>query len=426
MFSDTSADIRYEVDVPGPTTLEIGPEKSALPARKIPDAGTVTATHLVHVVPPASSRRRSYAYGILQRHPGRGRHRQLPSPHGRQARERHAGAVRGLRRQPLRSLHARRHREGHPDHAGSDFLAQHGRTSWPTAAPPPTGSPSSRSRRRSCAKSRCSWPSATTSSPTTPPARASRVTSASPIRAARPSSTAPARVGRRAPGSSSSTACRTGRIGRRARLARSVSSKQRRPAEPGPRVCRIVVVHHSRWSSGPHGPNPRLVAAHVPELLAAHHVDLVLSGHDHIYERGVSDSIKYVISGGAGAPLYKVSSTPPPTTRRAESTYNYVDMVVTRFDVTLEAHRIDGSLIEKCGFPKNGAWDCDVGAIPHAIVGPPPGSARRRSAASPSCLHRRASPRARRRRPRPGRPRRGRTAASWLPALRPTAARRSP
>lgn len=75
-------------------------------------------------------------------------------------------------------------------------------------------------------------------------------------------------------------------------------------------VWRIAVVHHGPWSSGPHGGNAKLLDAKVPELLAAHKVDLLLAGHDHIYERGEhggSAPLKYVISGGGGAPLYPSS-----------------------------------------------------------------------------------------------------------------------
>ena len=36
-------------------------------------------------------------------------------------------------------------------------------------------------------------------------------------------------------------------------------------------------------------------------------VELVLAGHDHIYERGEGGGLKYVITGGAGAPLYRAS-----------------------------------------------------------------------------------------------------------------------
>ena len=35
-------------------------------------------------------------------------------------------------------------------------------------------------------------------------------------------------------------------------------------------------------------------------------VSFVFSGHDHLYQRGEVDGLKYVVSGGGGAPLYSV------------------------------------------------------------------------------------------------------------------------
>lgn len=136
--------------------------------------------------------------------------------------------------------------------------------------------------------------------------------------------------------------------------------------EPGV-FWRIVVVHQGPWSSGPHGPNPRLVSAHIPELLAAHKVDLVLSGHDHIYERGDAGAIKYVISGGGGAALYKIGKLAP-TARKAESAYHYIDFTVLPMELHLVAHRLDGSVLDKCGMMHGGPWDCD----PVAPPAPPP------------------------------------------------------
>lgn len=124
-------------------------------------------------------------------------------------------------------------------------------------------------------------------------------------------------------------------------------------------VWRIVVVHHGPWSSGPHGPNKRLVEAHIPELLAQHKVDLVLSGHDHIYERGDAGGTKYIVSGGGGAPVYKLGS-PGPTTRKAESAYHFVDVTTTAGELRIVARRADGSTLERCGFMKDKPWDCDA------------------------------------------------------------------
>ena len=53
-------------------------------------------------------------------------------------------------------------------------------------------------------------------------------------------------------------------------------------------------------------------------LLAAAHVDVLFSGHDHIYERGMGTTpegkLTYVVTGGGGAPLYN------PSLPRAERT----------------------------------------------------------------------------------------------------------
>src|SRR5207302_1554110 len=55
--------------------------------------------------------------------------------------------------------------------------------------------------------------------------------------------------------------------------------------EPG-LAWRFAIVHHGAWSAGPHGSSPKLAAAGVPAVLATHKIDLLISGHDHIYERG--------------------------------------------------------------------------------------------------------------------------------------------
>jgi hypothetical protein len=123
-------------------------------------------------------------------------------------------------------------------------------------------------------------------------------------------------------------------------------------------VWRIVVVHHGPWSSGPHGGNDKLLDAHVPQLLASHKVDLVLAGHDHIYERGEAGSIKYVVSGGGGAPLYPIAHRAP-TARKLEPTYHFVEIGATSDAIKVIAHRVDGTILEECGFRKGESWDCD-------------------------------------------------------------------
>jgi Calcineurin-like phosphoesterase len=61
---------------------------------------------------------------------------------------------------------------------------------------------------------------------------------------------------------------------------------------------RIVAMHHPPYSSGRHGSTARAEELLVP-ILERHHVDLVLAGHDHDYERTHPlRGVTYVVSGG--------------------------------------------------------------------------------------------------------------------------------
>jgi hypothetical protein len=135
-------------------------------------------------------------------------------------------------------------------------------------------------------------------------------------------------------------------------------------------LYRIAVLHHSPYSAGPHGPNKRLQNARIPELLVRHRVDLVVGGHDHHYERGETAGLRYMISGGGGAPLYR-EIQPTAGTRKAEATHHYVAFHVRPAGITIDAVRADGSLLDRCGFDRGAAgWSCEPGA-PAAVASEP-------------------------------------------------------
>jgi hypothetical protein len=150
-------------------------------------------------------------------------------------------------------------------------------------------------------------------------------------------------------------------------------------------VWRIAVIHQGPWSSGPHGPNTRLVGAQVPQLLAAHHVDLVLSGHDHLYERGEAGALKYIVSGGGGAPVYR-DIHPLPTTRKVEPVHHFVEVTTSPEALRIVARRVDGSVLDRCGFSRGGPWDCDAPApaTPSLTSAPSPSPPSAASATSSS------------------------------------------
>lgn len=146
--------------------------------------------------------------------------------------------------------------------------------------------------------------------------------------------------------------------------------------EPGI-VWRIVVLHQGPYASGPHGPNPTLTKATL-DAWRQHKVDLVVSGHDHIYERGVARGLRYLVTGGAGAPPYRIEERLS-TTRKTDTSRHYVRLELSPERVELAARRSDGSLIEEVSFDKGSGWSDDPPPqVPAPDEGPAPANDRGR------------------------------------------------
>lgn len=127
--------------------------------------------------------------------------------------------------------------------------------------------------------------------------------------------------------------------------------------EPGV-AFRFVVLHQGPYSSGPHGPNPRMWNTGLVDALREHRIDLVWSGHDHIYERGEAKGLKYVVSGGGGAPLYPVKKRLA-TSPIIEPAHHFIEVAIKDQSFSMIVRRVDGSVLDRCGFAKGGGWDCD-------------------------------------------------------------------
>ena len=90
-------------------------------------------------------------------------------------------------------------------------------------------------------------------------------------------------------------------------FARAALEQQRTP-------CTMAVWHHPFFSSGPNGATASM--RDMWELLEVNHAEVVLSGHDHLYERfarqtstGTADPVNGVrqfVAGTGGAELYSV------------------------------------------------------------------------------------------------------------------------
>jgi 3',5'-cyclic AMP phosphodiesterase CpdA len=79
---------------------------------------------------------------------------------------------------------------------------------------------------------------------------------------------------------------------------------------------RIAVAHHPAFSCGNYRSHPDVVARWVP-LFERYRVDLVLSGHDHNYQRfAPRRGVRYVVHGGGNPKLYPLTSCPAGYPRR--------------------------------------------------------------------------------------------------------------
>lgn len=85
----------------------------------------------------------------------------------------------------------------------------------------------------------------------------------------------------------------------------------------------VVFYHHPAFSSGPHGgalvePQAASLRAMYMPLFRRHHVRLLLTGHEHLFEHWVeryvdatgAHRLDQIVSGGGGAPLYGYSGEP--------------------------------------------------------------------------------------------------------------------
>jgi predicted phosphodiesterase len=102
---------------------------------------------------------------------------------------------------------------------------------------------------------------------------------------------------------------------------------------------RIVVEHFPPWSASNQGDRPDLIEGLVPRLQALR-VDLLLCGHDHVYQRfqPVGD-LHIVCTGGGGKSLYELK--PHPRVVKAEAVYHACSVEADAARLTLRALTVE-------------------------------------------------------------------------------------
>ena len=119
---------------------------------------------------------------------------------------------------------------------------------------------------------------------------------------------------------------------------------------------RVVYFHHTPFPNATHEGDPvtALARSRIAPILERYDVQLVFSGHEHNYQQSLTirngvavepgTGVRYITTGGGGAPLYPVA--PRPMITYAESAHHYVRGDVQGHRMILRATRVDGQEID--------------------------------------------------------------------------------
>jgi hypothetical protein len=120
---------------------------------------------------------------------------------------------------------------------------------------------------------------------------------------------------------------------------------------------RVVYFHHPPYAGGPNENDVqcRWGRQFIQSTLESHGVQVVLSGHEHSYQRShpiwkgsvVSSDVgvNYITSGGGGAILYQVNMKPSIAVGR--SAFHYLRISVDGSQMTIRAIRSDGTELDR-------------------------------------------------------------------------------
>jgi hypothetical protein len=109
----------------------------------------------------------------------------------------------------------------------------------------------------------------------------------------------------------------------------------------------VVAIHHGLHSNGPHGPNKSLLKAGLDDVMREHQVAFVMAGHDHSYERGIVDGLRYLVIAGGGAPLYKKTVERGHKMVKA-AVHHHVHFRATAEELSFDVVLKDGTVLESC------------------------------------------------------------------------------
>jgi acid phosphatase type 7 len=117
--------------------------------------------------------------------------------------------------------------------------------------------------------------------------------------------------------------------------------------------CTLAFWHHPRFSSGPHGDDPNVTG--LWNILAQHEADLILNGHDHIYERfapqlsdgsSSENGIRQFTIGTGGRELYRVKKETPNREFVQDRSFGVLFLTLKKDGYTWEFKTIAGETLD--------------------------------------------------------------------------------
>jgi hypothetical protein len=118
--------------------------------------------------------------------------------------------------------------------------------------------------------------------------------------------------------------------------------------------CTLAVWHHPLFTSGPNGGNPSM--GDMWSLLEANRAEVIVNGHDHLYERfarqtaggqpDVVNGIRQFTVGTGGADLYNFVRTAQNSEER-HMRYGVLKLTLRPAQVDWEFHTIDGAILDR-------------------------------------------------------------------------------
>ena len=139
---------------------------------------------------------------------------------------------------------------------------------------------------------------------------------------------------------------------------------------------RVAYFHRPPYNSGVEHGSDLLVRAAFGPLFEQYNVQIVISGHEHAYERSVPwrestnnarQAVTYIVTGGAGAELYQTGRSA--WTAFSRSVHHYVRAMISSTDLSLEAVDMNGAVIDR--FTLNRAMQTSDTAPPTVAIASP-------------------------------------------------------